>query len=113
MLCGVIRLLGQLAAEECILPSGRKRLDIITGTTDGFKIAEADLNLRGTGAIFGTNQSGDSGLVLSNFIMDYNIFTKAAKWAAIVYNSDKPEYMRIKQEILNKLDQTVHYICLN
>ncbi len=93
--------------------TGRKRLDIITGTTDGFKIAEADLNLRGTGAIFGTNQSGDSGLVLSNFIMDYNIFTKAAKWAAIVYNSDKPEYMRIKQEILNKLDQTVHYICLN
>jgi ATP-dependent DNA helicase RecG len=31
----------------------------MTGTTDGFQIAEADLKLRGTGDFLGTRQSGD------------------------------------------------------
>lgn len=91
----------------------RRRLSIITSTNDGFKIAEEDLKIRGTGAIFGTNQSGDSGLVLSNFISDYNIFTKASKWASIVYNSENPEYRKIRDEILSKIEKTVNYICLN
>jgi len=34
------------------------RLDIMTQTNDGFKIAEADLNLRGPGMLEGTMQSG-------------------------------------------------------
>ena len=49
----------------CILVSGhelsaetRKRLEIMTETNDGFRIAEADLNLRGPGDLEGTQQSG-------------------------------------------------------
>ena len=36
----------------------RKRMEIMTGTNDGFEIAEADLKLRGPGDIEGTQQSG-------------------------------------------------------
>lgn len=49
----------------CILLAGaklssdtRKRLEIMTSTTDGFKVAEADMALRGPGDIEGTMQSG-------------------------------------------------------
>jgi ATP-dependent DNA helicase RecG len=37
---------------------GRERLDIIENTQDGFKLAEADLKMRGPGEFFGTRQSG-------------------------------------------------------
>jgi ATP-dependent DNA helicase RecG len=37
---------------------GRKRLDIIENTQDGFKLAEEDLKMRGPGEFFGTRQSG-------------------------------------------------------
>jgi ATP-dependent DNA helicase RecG len=36
----------------------RKRMSIMTGTTDGFEIAEADMKLRGPGDLEGTQQSG-------------------------------------------------------
>ncbi|HET6232966.1 MAG TPA: ATP-dependent DNA helicase RecG [Longimicrobiaceae bacterium] len=51
-------------AEEsfCILltsgPEARERLRIFAGTEDGFKIAEADMHLRGVGDLFGSRQSG-------------------------------------------------------
>ena len=39
---------------------GRKRMDIMVNSTDGFEIAEADMKLRGFGDIDGTQQSGES-----------------------------------------------------
>jgi ATP-dependent DNA helicase RecG len=48
----------------CILLSdatdelARRRLDVVKGSTDGFAIAEADLELRGSGNVLGTRQSG-------------------------------------------------------
>lgn len=91
----------------------RKRLEIMTSTNDGFKIAEADLKMRGTGAIFGTNQSGDSGLTLADFIADYKLFMEASKWASQVFQSTDPAHLEIKQEILKRLDKSMHLICLN
>jgi ATP-dependent DNA helicase RecG len=38
--------------------SGRKRLETFAGTTDGFEIAEADLEIRGPGEVLGTRQAG-------------------------------------------------------
>ncbi|MHC4591617.1 MAG: ATP-dependent DNA helicase RecG, partial [Planctomycetota bacterium] len=36
----------------------RQRLDVLTQTNDGFRIAEEDLRIRGPGQLFGTQQSG-------------------------------------------------------
>lgn len=49
------------AQSYCVLISPQKdkpRLQIMTQTTDGFEIAKHDLNLRGTGNLVGTTQSG-------------------------------------------------------
>lgn len=47
---------------------GRKRLETMRETDDGFKIAEVDLELRGGGDILGTRQSGLPGFKLADFI---------------------------------------------
>lgn len=45
-------------AHPPVSDMARRRLDYFTQTTDGFQIAEADLELRGPGEIFGVRQSG-------------------------------------------------------
>ena len=47
-----------LITKRQIASETRKRLEIMTSTTDGFAIAEADLKMRGPGDIEGTMQSG-------------------------------------------------------
>ena len=74
-------------AEEsyCILfgnprtPEGKERLKIISRTSDGFKIAEEDLRVRGPGEFFGTRQHGLPELKVANLIEDYDILRMARK----------------------------------
>ena len=47
---------------------GKKRLEVMRKTSDGFKIAEADLKLRGSGDVLGTRQSGMPGFKIADFI---------------------------------------------
>lgn len=89
------------------------RMRVMTSTNDGFVVAREDLKMRGTGAILGTNQSGASDLILSDFIRDYDLFIKADKWAEIIFNSEKKDHILIKNEILEKMDKTLNLICLN
>ena len=51
----------------------KKRMSIMTESTDGFFISEQDMKLRGTGEVFGMRQSGDEGLVLADIYEDINI----------------------------------------
>jgi ATP-dependent DNA helicase RecG len=71
----------------CILLTGskiskeaRERLQIMTATNDGFKIAEKDLELRGPGDIEGTRQSGLLNFKLANIVND-KVILDAAKQA--------------------------------
>ncbi len=50
--------------------SARTRLETMVQTSDGFKIAEVDLQLRGPGEFFGTQQSGIPGLRIANLVED-------------------------------------------
>ena len=65
--------------SKCILVSDRdtKRLQIMEETTDGFKLAEADFKLRGSGDLFGTKQSGDMNFKIANLTRDFDILLKA------------------------------------
>ncbi len=51
----------------------QRRLEYFAGTTDGFKIAEADLELRGPGEFFGTRQSGLPEFKVANIARDRNL----------------------------------------
>ena len=80
----------------CILISDyeKERLDILTLTTEGFKISEEDFRLRGSGDLFGIRQSGDMSFRLADIKKDYNILIKAKEDANyILDNIDNYPYL--------------------
>ncbi len=67
----------------------RKRLDIMTSTTDGFLVAEADLKMRGPGDLEGTLQSGMAvNLKIANLASDGQIIQMARETADMILNTD-------------------------
>lgn len=84
-------------AEEsfCILLSsvkiskeGRQRINTMVETTDGFKIAEADLKLRGPGMIDGTQQSGILQMRIADLAQDGRILSVARDRAKRILDDD-------------------------
>ncbi|MEO6655083.1 MAG: ATP-dependent DNA helicase RecG, partial [Pyrinomonadaceae bacterium] len=59
----------------------KERLGIMEATSDGFKIAEKDLEIRGQGEILGTRQSGIQNFRLGNIVRDLEILIAARKEA--------------------------------
>jgi ATP-dependent DNA helicase RecG len=70
-------LLHQFALTE----QGRERLKALTETTDGFEIAERDLQLRGPGDFFGTRQSGLPTLRVGDLLRDHAMMEEARREA--------------------------------
>ena len=67
---------------------GKTRLQTMVETTDGFKIAEVDLKLRGPGNIMGTQQSGVLNLRIADVVKDSPILQKARSLAIKVLQED-------------------------
>jgi len=72
-------LLYQFATTE----QGKARLRALTETTDGFKIAERDLELRGPGDFFGTRQSGMPTLRVGDLLRDHALMEDARREAVV------------------------------
>jgi ATP-dependent DNA helicase RecG len=74
--------------SQCILisdaatPEAKQRLKILESTTDGFKIAEADLQLRGPGELLGQQQSGEMRLRFGDLAKDLELIREARGIAA-------------------------------
>jgi ATP-dependent DNA helicase RecG len=62
---------------EELTESAQKRLDALVATTDGFELAEVDLDLRSTGQLLGTRQSGMSDLRFADFKRDRALLERA------------------------------------
>ena len=60
---------------------GRERLKVMTETTDGFVIAEKDLELRGPGDVFGTRQAGAPTLRVGDLRRDHQLMERARREA--------------------------------
>ncbi|WP_435262418.1 ATP-dependent DNA helicase RecG [Tenacibaculum sp. nBUS_03] len=81
---------------------GKTRLKTMVDTTDGFKIAEVDLKLRGPGNIMGTQQSGVLNLKIADVIKDSPILYKARQ-AAINLLQEDPTLSQAKNSGLLKI----------
>jgi ATP-dependent DNA helicase RecG len=77
-----------LYGEEDDKQKAVRRLKTMLDTTDGFKIAEIDLEIRGPGDFFGTRQSGLPGLQIANLVTDAGLLTVARKEAFDLLASD-------------------------
>ena len=88
-------------SSTCILISNHdtERLKILEKTTDGFKIAEEDFKLRGSGDLFGTRQSGDMNFKIANIKEDYDLLIKA--------NNDAKEFMKLKDDKYQELKDKI------
>lgn len=78
-----------LMTKRSIAGDTRKRLELMTATTDGFAIAEADMQMRGPGDIEGTMQSGiPFDLHIANLATDGQIVQMARDAASDVLDAD-------------------------
>jgi ATP-dependent DNA helicase RecG len=100
---------GRGAAESfCILlaqfqktKEARERLKIMEETTDGFKIAEKDLEIRGPGEVMGTRQSGIPAFRIANIVRDQKILEIARREAG---------YMLIERRNTRETDRLINHV---
>lgn len=106
-------------ASYCILLGNaksnttKKRMEIMTESTDGFYISEQDLKLRGSGEVFGLRQSGDAGLVLADIYEDIDILKCARGEARILLASKEPMHIKTCRDIEKSIERWSRYICFN
>ena len=88
----------------------KERAYIMQKTSDGFKIAEKDLELRGPGELLGEKQSGLPGFKTAHLIRDSQILYKAKEAALDLVSVDpdleKPEHKSLKSAF-EKISQSV------
>ncbi len=87
-----------------------KRLEYFVSTSDGFKISEADLDLRGPGELFGTRQSGLPEFRIANIARDQKLIEMSNKLLSRLFDtknnfSKDNDYINIKNH-LEKISQT-------
>ena len=87
------------AASSCVLlyksplsELARERLGVMRETTDGFKVAQKDLELRGPGEVLGTRQTGVMQLKIADLVRDAHLL---------------PEVIRLSDELVEKYPQRV------
>ncbi len=99
------------AKSRCILltpgrmsEEGAKRLRVMEATNDGFKIAEADLEIRGPGDFLGTRQAGLPDFRVADILRDGRILEEARKEAfALLERDPKLERQpRLKEELAKR-----------
>lgn len=91
----------------------RRRLGVLCRTTDGFRIAEEDLKIRGPGELLGTRQHGWPEFRLANLIEDTDLLMQARDDAAEIAREDPQlvrKYAHLRAELRRKFRDKVAFI---
>lgn len=87
-------------------PNAKKRIAAMLKTTDGFKIAEFDLKIRGPGDLLGTKQAGLPEFKLADLVKDEKILIEARTAAKEIVLEDpdfkSAEFLLLKEHIKNQ-----------
>ncbi|HSW46066.1 MAG TPA: helicase-related protein, partial [Phycisphaerae bacterium] len=91
-----------------------RRLRVLCETTDGFRIAEEDLRLRGPGELLGTRQHGFPELRVANLIEDTELLLQARDDAAAIASRDgrlaDPAHQPLRDELRRRFRDKVAFI---
>ena len=103
-------------ASFCVLvtasrnPDSLARLKTLASTTDGFKIAEEDLKLRGPGDFFGSRQHGLPQLKVADFSGDLRVLRQAQDAARAMLEEDRdlsrPEHAPLLEQVRELFSET-------
>ena len=97
----------QSACYLVAIPKGDdsyQRIQAMIRTNNGFRIAEADLNIRGPGEFFGTRQSGVPNFKIANIIHDATLLETAKKEAELLIKAD-PALVAPVHQLLKRMLQ--------
>jgi ATP-dependent DNA helicase RecG len=89
-------------------PEATKRLAAMESTSDGFRIAEVDFELRGPGDVLGTRQSGALPLRAADLVRDRELLLEARTAAFNLVETeefDQPEFAPLKIRVLDRFSQ--------
>ncbi|MHB8484076.1 MAG: helicase-related protein, partial [Nitrospiria bacterium] len=92
-----------LVASYPVSEDAKRRLKAMVSTTDGFKLAEKDLAIRGPGEFFGTRQSGLPELRVANLLRDGRMLEEARREAMALLQKDPllahPDHQDLKEAL--------------
>lgn len=95
-----------LIASDRLSDDGVKRLRVMESTNDGFRIAEADLEIRGPGDFLGTRQAGLPEFRVASILRDGRILEEARREAFTLVERDPElklaEHARMKEELVRR-----------
>lgn len=94
--------------SDASTPEATARLTAMENTSDGFRIAEVDFELRGPGDVLGTRQSGSLPLRVADLIRDKALLEEARIAAFNLVESgefDQPEFAPLKIRVLERFAQ--------
>ena len=101
-----------LMAPARLTEEGRRRLEALVKSHDGFVIAEEDLRIRGPGEFFGTRQWGPADLRVANLIRDASILEQAREEAASLLHKDpdlaRPEHVELGRALDRRWRDKLH-----
>lgn len=90
---------------------GKERLATMERTTDGFEIAEKDLEIRGAGDLYGTRQSGMPDLQLLDLVKDEPLVIQSRQISDFILKDDphlrKPENRLLRDRVLSEPSDTL------
>ncbi len=93
----------------------RRRLAAMEATTDGFRLAEEDLRIRGQGTVFGSRQAGLADLKLADVLTDADTLVTARREAFALVGADPQlgDHAEIAEEVRALLGEEVEWLFIS